>query len=154
MSTTASAIRWFTPEMANKSLPLVGAILSDIRELDESVREREFQIEQMMGEHGDSWDSPYQDELSAMRRSLDSDRRRIREYESELVALGVCIVEDDRTTIEFPAWVDNRAVRLSWTLGGIAVDRWREIGDPTSTRRDIDDVCFGEGPDIALLGDL
>ncbi|WP_417745336.1 DUF2203 family protein [Rosistilla oblonga] len=149
MTTTAAATRWFTPAKADKTLPLVSAIVSDIKELREAVKLRQSRVDEVLMSRPDASSGPYHEELEAMRRSLDEDRRQIRAFISELTAIGAEIVEGDDSAVEFPAWVEDRAVRLRWSLNEPGVSSWRELADPITTDRDIDSVLFGEGPDIA-----
>lgn len=153
MPTTASATHWFTPEEANKTLPLVRAIVSDIQELRESVRSRQTHVDRMLDARGDGT-SPYQDELEAMRRSLREDNRQIDRFIGELTAIGVLVVEGDRPAVEFPAWQSTRAVRLCWNLGDSEIVSWRELNDPENRRRKVADVKFGHGPDPELLSEI
>ena len=149
MPITAAPTRWFTPEKADKTLPLVSAIVADIKELRESVKARQSRVDELLRAHGDDVASPYQDELEAMRRSLEEDRRQIRSFIGELTAVGVEVVDSDSASVEFPAWIEHRAVRLCWTLGQPCVGYYRELKDPVSTQRDAASKNFGSGPDLS-----
>lgn len=150
MTITAAATRWFTPEGADKTLPLVSAIVADIKELREAVKMRQSRVDEALQLHPEPISGPYQEELEAMRRSLNDDRRQIRSFVSELTAVGVEIVDGDDTTVEFPAWVGHRAVRLQWILNEPNVRSWRELNDPISTHRDLASISFGDGPDLTV----
>lgn len=147
MSTTASSIRWYTPETAASTLPFVGAVISDIAKLREDIRTRQARVDEMLLARGEGSGSPYQDELEAMRRSLDGDRKRLREFVDELMAISISVSET-HATAEFPAWANDRAVWLCWTLGEESIVYWRETFDSISERRSIEGVSFGEGPEI------
>ena len=153
MPSTASTTHWFTPDEANKTLPLVRAIVGDIQELRESVRNRQSHVDRMIEARGDGA-SPYQDELEAMRRSLGNDQRQIKLFISELAAIGVDFTEGDGSSVEFPAWQDARAVRLCWSLGDEEIIAWRELNDPVDRRRTLDAIEFGHGPDPQLLDEV
>ncbi|QDV67895.1 hypothetical protein Poly24_16000 [Rosistilla carotiformis] len=149
MTTTAAATRWFTPEKADKTLPLVRAIVSDIKELREAVRSRQSRVDEVLTSRPDSGSGPYHEELEAMRRSLNEDRRQIRAFISELTAIGAEIVEGDDAAVEFPAWVEGHAVRLRWSLNQPKVASWRELADPVTTCREVDSLHFTDGPEAA-----
>lgn len=143
MAGTLTAKRCFTPEQANKTLPLVRAIVADVCELRQSVRERQERVEAILAERKHEQSSPYHDELAAMRRSLEQDQRQIRSYLRELATIGVAyITEGSRSAVHFPASVGGRTVYLSWSTSQPEVQGWREHGEPLTVCHDLNEVKF------------
>lgn len=147
MTITLTTNRCFTPELANKTLPLVRAIVSDVCELRQSVRERQERVEALLADHQCEQASPYHDELAAMRRSLDQDQRQIRSYLRELATIGVMyITEGTRSAVHFPATVGGRTVYLSWSTTESEVQGWREHDEPLTVCHDLSEVKFSDTP--------
>jgi hypothetical protein len=51
----------------------------------------------------------------------------MQEYEQELRRLGVELKDYDTGLIDFPCWMNNRAVYLCWRLGEPEVSHWHEL---------------------------
>ena len=116
--------KYFTADQANAMLPLVGAIVRDIVELDRAMTER---LERL----GDLDDVPptdaHREELEQAQAELEQDLERMQEYERELAGLGVELKDRATGLIDFLARRDGRDVYLCWKLGEPAVAYWHEL---------------------------
>jgi hypothetical protein len=95
---TAMSKTVFTIEDANRTLPLVRSIVSD-------VADRWKDLVKVRDEYGNS--SPEHDQIM----------RELAEYIQELKEIGCHLKDFERGLVDFPAIVDNNEVLLSWKLG-------------------------------------
>ena len=110
--------RYYTPESANRTLPLVGAIVRDIREAALEL-ETTYSALKNTGE-----DDPTRDELSEKVRSIQS---RFTGLVEELEQLGVELKDPFQGLIDFRARRGDDEVYLCWRLGEDAVGFWHGL---------------------------
>jgi hypothetical protein len=92
----------------------------------------------------ETMDEPhYCEELSDIRRSLEDDERRLDECLSELSALGLEAHIPFDGSVDFPAVLNRRDVRLCWHPDDDRVEYWHEVGQPREARQKIDPQKFG-----------
>jgi hypothetical protein len=113
----------FTIEEANKTLPLLRRIVSDVvRDYwrwQEKVREfEEVAANRQLGE-------PNEDADRLEKETLDL-ARDIEGYIKEIKQLGVEMKGIDSGLVDFPAEVNGRPVLLCWQLGEESVQYWHE----------------------------
>jgi hypothetical protein len=113
----------FTIEEANKTLPLLRRIVSDVvRDYwrwQEKVREfEEVAANRHLGE-------PNEDADRLEKETLDL-ARDIEGYIKEIKQLGVEMKGIDSGLVDFPAEVNGRPVLLCWQLGEESVQYWHE----------------------------
>ena len=111
--------RTFCVEEANRALPFLSRVVSDIVDLHEQIvlcRRTMERIE--MGLHGGE-PAVYEAEY---RRSMN----RLRELVRELDLVGVDLLDFERGLISFPTLHDGREAALSWQLGEEEVEYWHE----------------------------
>jgi len=133
----------FTPSVATKMLPLVRLIVADMMRLSDSIdvhRERLREIDELP----ETIDQPdYRDELSDIRGSLVDDELRLEACLSELSALGLQAHVPFDGSVDFPAVMNRRRVRLCWHPGDAQVEHWHEVGQSKDQRQKIDPLKFG-----------
>ena len=95
---TAMSKTVFTVEDANRTLPLVRSIVSD-------VADRWKDLVKVRDEYGNS--SPEHDQIM----------RELAEFIQELKEIGCHLKDFERGLVDFPAIVDGNEVLLSWQLG-------------------------------------
>ncbi|GJM43765.1 MAG: hypothetical protein DHS20C21_06070 [Gemmatimonadota bacterium] len=95
---TAMSKTVFTIEDANRTLPLVRSIVSD-------VADRWKDLVKVRNEYGNS--SPEHDQIM----------RELAEYVQELKEIGCHLKDFEGGLVNFPAVVDGKEVLLSWQLG-------------------------------------
>ena len=103
----------YTPELANRSLPLVRRIVEDIvvQFARWQARVREFEL--VTASNSVSDPSPRAAELE--------------HFHAELSALGVVFKDYTLGLVDFPAEQDGRPVYLCWRLGEPTVEYWHEV---------------------------
>jgi hypothetical protein len=122
----------FTVEEANRTLPLVRAIVADLAKLSHEVLERRRRLSLLMtgrdeASTGRSHD-PYREELVQIEEEVEKDSRQLQEYANELRALGIQPASGAEGLVDFPAVVEGRQAFLSWKLGETQVAHWHEPG--------------------------
>ncbi len=125
----------FTVEEANRTLPLVRVIVRDLALVSKRVVESGRRLEHLTEGRELTGGDPYADELAEMRKSLQQDSERVREFVSELVDLG--IEPDERTAgvVDFPAEIDHERILLCWKFDEAEVLYWRRPGDAFDDRQ-------------------
>lgn len=88
----------FTIEDANRTLPLVRSIVSD-------VADRWKDLVRVRNEYGNS--SPEHDQIM----------RELAEYIQELKEIGCHLKDFEHGLVDFPSTLDGAEIRLSWKLG-------------------------------------
>jgi hypothetical protein len=116
----------FSVEEANRALPLVRAIVTDLSRLWQDVIERRQRLAHLTADRELESGDPYGDELADMARELAVDAGRVKEYVAELRALGV-EAKGPEGLVDFPAMLDGRPVYLCWKLGEPEVLYWHEL---------------------------
>lgn len=108
--------KYFTPDEANRALPLVKAIVGDIRDLANSMKERHERLQEAEGYA-----------RQEIEDSLTDDQDRLQELVDELSALGVELKDFFSGLVDFPCWFEDREVYLCWKLDEPAIEHWHEI---------------------------
>lgn len=122
----------FTVEDANRTLPLIRRIVSDVvRDYwrwQEKVREfEEVAANRVVGEPNEDADRL---EIEAQQLARD-----IEGYVAEVRELGVQMKGFDTGLVDFPGEIDGRPVLLCWQLGEESVQYWHEENAGFAGRR-------------------
>jgi hypothetical protein len=120
--------KYFTVEDANRTLPLVRAIVEDIV--------RQFGVVNDLGTRLNSLATPgrgkrpaddiYAEERAASEAELEAEQARLDGYIAELRELGVDLKGPDGLC-DFPSLHEGREIYLCWRLGEPAVAHWHEV---------------------------
>lgn len=149
--------RCFTLDEANKTLPLVRAIVSDIVQQFRDIVERKERLERIRHSPGHSnrdEDSVYSEELRQIEEDLERDVGRLQDFIKELNELGVEFKDPRVGLVDFPAVFDGRNVYLCWKLGEEEVGYWHEIDAGFKGRQSVFEWCAsGNNPDDNLNDD-
>ncbi len=132
--------RFYTPEEANRALPLVRMIVSDIVSLYQEIRDRRERlavITERAAAHPPR-DDDYSAELEQMEASIRIDIDRLQEYIQELNQLGIELQDAEVGLIEFPGLLDGLEICLSWKLGEKLVTHWHECGGSFEDRKPLE----------------
>lgn len=124
----------FTVEEANRTLPLVRAIVSDITNLSHEVIERRHRLGQMTAGRDLDQSDLYAGELAEIQKDLERDTHRLQEYIKELRELGV-EPKGPEGLVDFPAMMEGRLVYLCWKLGEPEVLFWHEVDEGFAGRQ-------------------
>lgn len=124
----AAQRKYFSVEDANRTLPLVRAIVGDIVQQFHSVdnlRRRLLALAARDRHRHDSEDDPYLEERLRSEQELESEETKLREFVEELERLGVEL-KGPEGLCDFPSLRDGREIYLCWRLGEPEVLYWHE----------------------------
>jgi hypothetical protein len=116
--------RFYTPEMANRSLPLVRRIVEDIVVQFARWQARVREFEMISASNSVAAPDPRAAELE---REVAALAAELEHFQGELAALGVEFKDYVQGLADFPAQRDGRTVYLCWRLGEPAVEFWHEV---------------------------
>ena len=119
------AQRFYTPELAVRSLPLVSAIAGDIRDIAQKIRQ--IWLEPRDGVDGSR--------AVGSEERLEQLRRRFSELVTELDTLGVELKDPLSGLLDFRAQREDEEVCLCWRLGEESVDHWHTLDGGFAGRR-------------------
>jgi hypothetical protein len=125
----------FTPELANRSLPLVRRIVEDIVVQFARWQARVREFEMVSATNSVALPDPRAVELE---REVAVLAAELDHYQRELVALGVEFKDYTQGLVDFPAKRDDRIVYLCWRLGEPAVEFWHEVDAGYAGRQPLD----------------
>lgn len=139
------ARKYFTPDEANRTLPLVQRIVHDIvdayNQWKDALRRYELAA---AAQRGDQAELP---EAVAARQRVDEVARTINGYIGELEQVGCVLKGFDDGLVDFRGQIDGRDVWLCWKLGEPAVSHWHEIDEGVSGRRPLEPEPAGDRAD-------
>jgi len=121
--------KYFSLAEANRTLPLVKAIVKDISDLAQSMRVRHEKLAEMTGEPREEIED-----------SLEPDQDRLQELIDELTALGVELKDFFTGLADFPCWINGREVSLCWKLDEPTIGHWHEVWAGFAGRRKIEKI--------------
>ena len=130
----------FTIEEANRALPLVRAIVTDIVRQWKVVSDLEQRLAPVLDRRKTSRTEadPYDAELASRRAELAAEQETFRTYLHELEKLGVELKGAHNGLCDFPSMRDGREIYLCWKLGENEVSQWHELHSGFSGRQAIE----------------
>jgi len=129
------ARHYFTPDEANRTLPLVRRIVQDIVDEYEHWKDGLARFEAAVaGQHPGEAESS---EAFALQRRVDEIAQRINGYIAELEQIGCVLKGFDDGLVDFRGQLDGRDVWFCWKLGEPEVSHWHEIDEGFRGRRPI-----------------
>lgn len=147
MTSPTAATLW-TPERANRALPLLRRIADDLVGTYAQWRALIAQFEVVSA----GTDPSAQQEAERLQKELQRHAADVESFMKELEELGVECKSLDTGLFDFPAERDGRVVYLCWRHGERAVTHWHEVDAGFSGRRPIDDAGFGGRQAVADAG--
>lgn len=128
----------YTPARATKTLPLVRRVVKDLLNIADVMNHQQLQLDgiNQLGEPIDQ--AAYREERDDVEKSLTVEKDRWQQYLSELSAIGVSHHVPFDGTIDFPAMLNRRPIRLCWRPGDESVEYWHEINETSADRKKID----------------
>lgn len=125
MNTFLPVPKYFTTDEANRTLPFVRRIVSDITSLYPDWRELVSRYELAAAQAKPEWgESP--DQL-ALRSQIEDIARRITAYLAELEAVGCVFKGFQEGLVDFYGKLDGRDVFWCWKQGEERIEHWHEI---------------------------
>jgi len=129
--------RYFTVEEANKALPLIRMIMTDIVEQYRVVEDLQWRLSMVVkGRKGSG--TANSEELEQSQAELEAEDRKLAAYIDELKRLGVEFKGPDGLC-DFYSLRDGREVFLCWRLGESAVSHWHELDSDYSGRQPLNE---------------
>lgn len=119
--------RYFTVAEANNSLPLVRAIVQDITQLAQELRERHERLTRLKPSDRFRLSDAHEEELRQVQAEQARGEEKMEEFVRELTQLGVELKEYFIGLIDFPSLMNGRPVYLCWRLGEPEVSYWHEL---------------------------
>jgi hypothetical protein len=128
----------YTPARATKTLPLVRRVVKDLLNLRVVMDQQQMQLDgfDQLGETINQ--AAYRDELADVEKTLTAEKEKWQLYINELAAIGVTHHIPFDGTIDFPAILNRRPIRLCWRPGDEAVEYWHEVDESSDDRKKID----------------
>lgn len=118
--------KYFTVEEANKALPLVNMIVTDIVSQCRVVGDLQERLSKVSKDKRRPSNDPYSEELAHSQAELDAEESKLHGYLEELKRLGVELKGTDGLC-DFYSIMDGREVFLCWRLGEPEVSHWHEL---------------------------
>jgi hypothetical protein len=143
--------KYYTVEEANKTLPLVRAIVNDIVREYEAVIELKERLSAVTSDRKRSSSDPYSEELAQSQTELDAKEQKLRAYIDELNALGVEYRGGPDGLCDFLSLMDGQEVYLCWRLGESEISHWHELNAGVAGRKPLAALAgprSGAGPRI------
>lgn len=135
--------KFYSIDDANRALPLVRAIVSDIVSQYRRVDELQQRLSRVRRDRKRKADDVYAAELEQTRTELEAEENRLRDYVDELRKLGVELKSEDGLC-DFPSLRDGREIYLCWRLGEPQVGHWHELEAGFAGRRRITADMMGD----------
>ncbi len=120
-----TALKYFTVDEANSTLPYVRRIVEDIVAEYSTWRDAIHRYEVIAA--GSSSDHGESDEQVSLRTDVDAIAQRINRYIDELAAVGCIFKGFDGGLVDFYSRMEDRDVFLCWKLGEASVAHWHEV---------------------------
>jgi hypothetical protein len=139
--------RTFTVAEANATLPYVRAIVGDIVQLAQDLRDRHERLARLRPGPRGSLSEAHREELLQARAEIERGQERMQEFETELRQIGVELKDCFSGLVDFPSLRNGRLVYLCWRLGEPQVAHWHELDAGFAGRQRLTD-----GPQPPLLG--
>jgi len=130
----------FSPEEANRTLPLVKRIVSDIVQQHKAFSATRAEYAKLQSQK--SLEASQKSRKVELESSIKTAVAEMQGYVAELEALGIAIKSFDEGLIDFPSSRDGRAVFLCWKHGEESVDFWHEPDKGYAGRQPIEKAAF------------
>src|SRR4051812_43931377 len=126
--------RYFTVDEANKTLPLVKVIVTDIVHQFRVVNDLKLRLSAVLNERRRPSSDPYSEELAHTQSELEAEEEKLAGFIDELTKLGVELKGADGLC-DFYSLMDGREIYLCWRLGEPQVMHWHELDAGVAGRK-------------------
>ncbi len=126
----------FTLAEAERTLPLVRRIVSDLLAEYPAWREAVARYEVLTGGARADWGET--GELLAARETVAAHAARINDYLEEMESIGCLFKGFDVGLVDFYSLRDDRPIFLCWRLGEERITNWHELNAGAAGRQPID----------------
>lgn len=125
--------RRFTLEQANKSLPLVRRIVSDIVHTHAEAAGLQQQFDRLNAR-----------DQKSMQQRVETVMHRLEDYVDELSEIGCDLKDYQSGLIDFTGRHDGRDICLCWKLGEESITHWHELDAGFAGRKPVSLLKQGE----------
>ena len=126
--------KYFTVESANKMLPLVRSIATDIVEKFRELSVLHGRLEILQGSRREALTQAHREEVEEVEKEFEKKKAELKSLAEELNNLNVELKGPDGL-VDFPAIMDDREVYLCWKVGEPEVMFWHECDAGFSGRQ-------------------
>jgi hypothetical protein len=130
--------KYFTLEEANKALPLVRMIVTDLVHQYRVVEDLQERLSMVTTDRRRRSPDPYSEELAQSHAELEAEQAKLTAYFEELKELGVEFKGQDGLC-DFYSRRDGRDVFLCWRLGEPEVSYWHDLDAGFAGRQPLGD---------------
>jgi hypothetical protein len=130
----------FTPEHANRTLPLVRKIVEDIVQQHRRWRETILELD-LVASTARATDP--RERAEELERNAQALAKEIDGYQRELEALGIQLKDRRLGLVDFPSEMNGRHVLLCWRLGEGDVQFWHEVDGGYTSRQPLSPELVG-----------
>ena len=139
MSARREAVqRLFTPEQANKALPLVRRITRDIVDDYRGLHEARRRRERVKLDVEDKPTPTQGDAMHRLDQEAEHHQERVESCLEELDLVGCQLKDFEKGLIDFPSEIGGKPVLLCWKLGEKAVEFWHSLDGGFSGRQPLE----------------
>jgi hypothetical protein len=124
----ANKRKYFTLDQANAMLPLLRAILRDVTELAQELRDRHERLKVLHNREDGKLSPAHREEVEEMEAEFERGRERMQDYMKELDGLGIELKDPFTGLVDFRSLMDGREVYLCWRMDEPKVAHWHELG--------------------------
>ena len=117
--------KYFTLDQANKTLPLVRKIVSDITSLHPVWRDLVYRYELVAAQSDPKWGEST--EQVALRTQIEAVARQINGYMVELGEIGCVFKGFEEGLVDFYGQLDGREMFWCWKQGEERISHWHEL---------------------------
>jgi hypothetical protein len=129
--------KYFSVEEANRTLPLVKAIVQDIVQQSRRVDALQQRLDRVLRERRRPSEDLYSEELQQSQAELEIEDEKLQNYVEELKSLGIELKSDEIGLCDFRTLMNGREVYLCWHLGEPEVLFWHELDSGFAGRQSL-----------------
>jgi len=126
--------RYFSVEEANRTLPLVKVIVTDIVHQFRVVNDLKQRLSAVLNDRRRPASDPYSEELAQTQAEHETEQEKLAAFIDELTKLGVELKGPDGLC-DFYSIMEGREVYLCWRLGEPQVMNWHELDAGVAGRK-------------------
>ena len=127
--------KYFSLAEANRTLPLVRRIVSDITALYPKWRDLVYRYEFAAAQARPEWGESA--EQQSLRLSIEEVAREINSYLEELEQVGCVFKGFEQGLVDFRGKLDGRDVFWCWKVGEERIDHWHDLESGYAGRQPI-----------------
>ena len=132
------ACKYFTLAEANRTLPLVKRVVSDILSLHPQWRDLVSQYELLVAQAKPEWGESA--EQVQLRSRISDVAREIDRYLAELAQIGCVFKGFDQGLVDFYGKLEGRDIFWCWKAGEDRIEHWHELETGYAGRQPIPEV--------------